>query len=102
MFIEPAVIPNVAGGGEVTGATIVDSKVVSPQVGAWKPSSVSFAAISLKGVLLVTVMFSVSPGFTCRVGFSRPSGVMKQKSCLPTESVVVWYENRTFSAPFWL
>src|ERR1700676_2701177 len=100
MFIEPAVMPNAAGGGEVIGATMVDSKVVSPQVGAWKPSSVSFAAISLKGVLLVTVMFSVSPGFTCRVGFSSPFGVIKQNSCLPAESVVVWYENWTFSTPF--
>ena len=34
------------------------------------------------GVLLVTVIIRWSPGFTCRVGFCNPSGVMKQSiSC---------------------
>src|SRR5579864_686737 len=95
MFIEP---PLMAKPEEPVPTCC--SNVVSPQFGALNGSSVSSA--SLNGVLLVTVTFSVSPAFTCSVGFSRPSGVMKQNSCRPTESVTDWYENCTFKTPFWL
>ena len=59
--------------------------MVSPQLGGLRNSPNGDA-----GVLLVTAMFKVSPGFTCRVGLSKPSSVIKQCSNLPTESVVCW------------
>jgi hypothetical protein len=51
------------------------------------------------GALLVIVMIKWSPGFTCSVGFCKPSGVMKQNNSLPLESIRCWYEKRTFSTP---
>ena len=51
------------------------------------------------GVLLVTVMIKWSPGFTCNVGFCRPSGVMKQNNTLLLASIRCCYEKRTFNTP---
>src|ERR1700731_280478 len=51
------------------------------------------------GTLLVTVTIRWSPGFSWRVGFSRPPGVMKQKSVRPSASIRVWYEKLTLRTP---
>src|SRR3984893_3886887 len=51
------------------------------------------------GTLLVTVRLRVSPGFTCSVGDTRPSGVLKQKSVRPASSRVVKYSSTTFNTP---
>src|SRR3977135_3718232 len=51
------------------------------------------------GVLLVTVMVRWAPGFTCRVGFCNPSGVMKQNSSRLYASILCWYENLALSTP---
>ena len=75
---------------------LVDVPVIlsAPQLGGLNVSSTADF-----GVLLVTVMFSVSPGFTWSVGSSSPSGVMRQYNTLPCLSVAVWYENCTFRTP---
>ncbi len=61
----------------------VYSTVVSPQFGG-----LNISPSGVAGVLLVTVIFKVSPGFTCKVGSSIPVSVIKQCSNRPTESVV--------------
>jgi hypothetical protein len=75
---------------------LVDVPVIrsAPQLGGLNVSSTADF-----GVLLVIVMFNVSPGFTCSVGSSSPSGVIRQYKVLPCASVLVWYENRTFNTP---
>src|SRR5215203_5586791 len=55
-----------------------------------------------RGVLLVTLIATVSPGIACRIGFWRPLGVMKQKIRRPCSSVRVWKENDTASVPLTL
>src|SRR5438270_10179857 len=55
-----------------------------------------------RGVLLVTVIASVSPGIACRVGFCSPSGVMKQKRRRPCASMRVWKDSDTVSRPLTL
>src|SRR5207302_6431043 len=72
---EPVEFAPAAGG--------VNATVSSPQFGGLNISPSGDA-----GVLLVTVMFNLSPGFTCRVGSSKPFGVIKQCSNRPAESVV--------------
>src|SRR6266849_1133364 len=52
------------------------------------------------GVLLVTVITRWSPGFTCSVGSSAPSVVMKHNNSVPSVSNRCWYEKRTLSTPF--
>src|ERR1700733_3128874 len=54
------------------------------------------------GRLLVTLTIRVSPGLTCSVGDSWPSGVVKQYSVSPFASVAVLYARFTVSVPFWL
>jgi hypothetical protein len=51
------------------------------------------------GVLFVTVMMRLSPGFKCKVGSSKPSGVMKHRSSVPSLSNLCSYENRTVRTP---
>src|ERR1700682_1066316 len=68
---------------------------VAPQLGG-----LSIMVSTCASVLLVTVMMRWSPGFTCRVGSSRPSGVMKHRSSVPSVANRRWYENLTFRTPF--
>src|ERR1700730_1107366 len=44
-------------------------------------------------------MMRRSPGLTCKVGSSNPSGVMKHKSSIPSWSILCWYENLTLRNP---
>src|SRR6202035_4304947 len=44
-------------------------------------------------------MMRLSPGLTCKVGSSNPSGVMKHRSSVPSWSILCWYENLTLRNP---
>src|SRR5579863_322191 len=69
--------------------------VEAPQFGALTPMEPPVAGDRL----FVTVITRWSPGMTCRVGFCRPSGVMKQNRSRPAKSTTCWYEKRTASTP---